>query len=68
MNTQWQPIDTVPQEIKDSAQDVWLARFVYPDYPIYGVGWWNHNNGFGYWKGNLIKPTHWMPIIPLTVD
>ena len=68
MNPQWLPIDTVPQEIKDSRIEVWLARMDDFYGPIYGSGWWNVISGFGYWKSNLIKPTHWMPIIPLTVD
>ena len=68
MNQTWQPIDTVPQGIKDSREEVWLARIDGTYGPLYGSGWWCVLNGFGFWKSNLIKPTHWMPIIPLTVS
>ena len=62
----WQPIDTVPDEIKSSGEDVLLG---YMD-ELYGqmcsVGFWAPNHGYPYWKCNLIgKPTHWMPILEL---
>ena len=68
MNPQWQPIDTVPKKIKKSGEEIWLARMDDDYGPLYGSGFWCVIKDFGFWKGNLIKPTHWMPIIPLTAN
>jgi len=61
----WSPIETVPEEIKASREDILLTK-VDPVYGnLYGVGFWTVINGFGFWKSNLIGPTHWMKIPPL---
>lgn len=70
MNTQWQPIDTVPELIKEDGNYILLAV----EHPLYGtlysVGYWAHDfNHKGYWKSYLISsPTHWMTLIPLIKD
>ena len=68
MNQTWQPIETCPESYKEFHAEIWLAKNDRTYGPLYGVGWWCVTDGFGMWKSNLIKPTHWMPIIPLTED
>ena len=69
MNPQWKPIDTVPQEIKDSRQDIFMS-YVCPVYgPQYSIGFWHIIGDYGYWKSpSCSGPTHWMPIPPLTIE
>jgi len=50
----WQDIETAP---KDGS-----AILIYADGYVY-VAWWDkHSFGFGTESGELIKPTHWVPI------
>lgn len=59
IQTDWQPIETVPEDVKSLGERAWLSNGVVVDDGFYRpskAGWfeWDHHE-------RRLKPTHWMP-------